>query len=532
MAHLHTPASHGGTGPESRHIPGTGGQARVSALARQRGTMAAVALALFCIQLDFFALTLALPDMARSFAVSPQAAQWTLSGYMLSLGALFIVAGRVGDIVGRRRALTAGCILFTGTMIGAALAPSLGVLVAFRVLQGAGAGLIFPVGIAVVTNGYPEARRARALGLTFALANIGTALGPFVGGGMAQGPGWRWIFWLLVPFSTAALLLTLRFVPDSRDESATRQVDIPGACMVAAGIAALSAGVDRSAAAGWTAGSTLGLLAVGVIFLALFPLRELRTAHPLIDLSLFRNLPFDLVTFVGSVCNICYAVLIFIASLYLQAVRGLSPIRAGVAFLSMAGLVALAGPIGARLQPRFRPAAVMAGAAGLAGLGILLLTAVSSWWAYVPVFALCGFGLGLGWTFANIATQEVVDPQRAGEASGVVLTFLVTLGGIGLAVAATIIAALEHSGHGMASAYATTLRIFAFMSLGAAILVMTVRQILVHRGLMKPLSMSAGSGAAGGSTGAGSGTGTEGGTGAGQSGISARPPGRQDVSDT
>jgi MFS family permease len=139
-----------------------------------------------------------------------------------------------------------GCVLFTATMIGAALAPSLPALVAFRVLQGAGAGLIFPVGIALVTNGYPPDRRARALGLTFALANIGTALGPFLGGGMAQGPGWRWIFWLLVPFSTAAALVALRYVPESRDESASRRVDLPGAAIVAAGVAAISFGVDRA----------------------------------------------------------------------------------------------------------------------------------------------------------------------------------------------------------------------------------------------------------------------------------------------
>jgi EmrB/QacA subfamily drug resistance transporter len=463
----------------------------LSDAARQRGTLTAVALALFCIQLDFFALTLALPAMAHSFAATPQAAQWTLSGYMLSLGALFIVAGRVGDIIGRRRAFLLGCVLFTGTMIGAALAPSLAVLVLFRVLQGAGAGLVFPVGIALVTNGYPEARRAKALGLTFALANIGTAVGPFVGGWMAEGPGWRWIFWLLVPVSTLAAVATLRYVPESRDETAPRQIDVPGAAIVAAGVAAVSFGVDRATATGWSSGATIGFLAAGIALLAAFPLRERRTAHPLIDLSLFRNLPFDLVTFLGTICNVCYAVTIFVVSLYLQNARGLSPIRAGLVFLGLAVLVAMAGPIGARLQPHFRPTVVMAGAGAIAGLSLVLLTNVTSWWAYVPVFAVCGFGLGLGWTFANIATQEVVDPGRAGEASGVVLTFLVTFGGIGLAAAASIISALEHAGRGTAGTYETTLRVFAFLSLGASLIVMVIRQILVRQGLMKPLSMAA-----------------------------------------
>ena len=201
--------------------------------------------------------------MARSFAVTAQSAQWTLSGYMLSLGSLFIVAGRIGDIVGRKRAFGTGCLLFTATMIGAALAPSLPVLVLFRVLQGAGAGLMFPVGIALV-----------------------------------------------------------------------------------------------------------------------------------------------------------------------------------------------------------------------------LPTFVTSWWAYVPVFASCGFGLGLGWTFTNIATQEVVGADRAGEASGVVLTFLVTTGGVGLAGAASIIGGLLRAGHDRASAYNTTLLAFALLALAAAAAVLATRHMLVRRGLI------------------------------------------------
>lgn len=484
----------------------------MSAVARQRGTLASASLALFCIQLDFFALTLALPDMARSFSASPESAQWTLSGYMLSLGALFIVAGRVGDIVGRRRAFVFGCVLFTATMIGAALAPTLPALVAFRVLQGAGAGLLFPVGIALVTNGYPEDRRARALGLTFALANIGTALGPFVGGGMAQGPGWRWIFWLLVPFSTAAALVALRYVPESRDESASRRVDLPGAAIVAAGVAAISFGVDRANSLGWSPAATIAFLVAGVALLCLFVVRERHTPNPLIDLSLFRNLPFDLVTFLGSVCNISFGVVVVVVSLYLQQVRGLSPLQAGVVFLGLATLVAIAGPVGARLQPHFRPTLIMAFAGTTAGLAILSLTVVTSWWAFVPIFSICGFGLGLGWTFSNIATQEVVDPDRAGQASGIVLTFLVTLGGIGLAAAASIISALERTGHSPRDAQETTLVIYALLSIAAAVIVMSIRAYLVRRGLMKPLSMAADRAAEPVPAATGGGTGSRGGT--------------------
>jgi MFS family permease len=152
-----------------------------------RGALLAVSVALFCIQLDFFALNLALPDMARTFHVGVSDAQWTISAYMPSLGSLFILAGRTGDIFGRRRALLCGIALFGAASGACAVAPSLGVLVAFRVLQGAGAALIFPVGIAALSNEFDEQSRGWALGLAFGIANVGTALGPFAGGGLAGG---------------------------------------------------------------------------------------------------------------------------------------------------------------------------------------------------------------------------------------------------------------------------------------------------------------------------------------------------------
>jgi MFS family permease len=166
----------------------------------------------------------------------------------------------------------------------------------------------------------------------------------------------------------------------------------------------------------------------------------------LVDLALFRNLPYMLVLCAGAISNIGYAVTIFGATLYLQLVRDLTPLTAGVVFLAPALLVALSGPLGARLGKQLRPAAVMAGAGVVSGSGLLALTYAHGWAAYVPAFAVAGLGFGLGWTFANVGTQDVVRPERAGEASGVLLTVLVTAGGIGIAAAASAIALLESSG--------------------------------------------------------------------------------------
>jgi len=210
-----------------------------SARAAGRGAVIAVSLAMFCIQVDFFALNLALPSIARGFHVGADEAQWTVSAYMLSVGSLFILGGRVGDIYGRRSALLGGIAGFTAASIGCALAPDLLALVVFRVVQGVGAAVIFPVGIAALSNAFPDDRRARVLGLVFAIANIGTALGPFVGGGLAGGPGWRWMFWLLAGLCAGALGVAAMAVPDSRDAAADRRLDILGAALVSTGVAAV-----------------------------------------------------------------------------------------------------------------------------------------------------------------------------------------------------------------------------------------------------------------------------------------------------
>ncbi len=156
---------------------------------RSRGTLIAVALALFCIQIDFFGLNLALPAMARLFGVGAGLIEWAVSAYMLSLGSLFILAGRIGDIFGRRKVLLCGIATFGCASAGCALSPSLAVLVACSIVQGAGAAVIFPVGIGAVSNAFGEQRRAWALGLAFGFGNIGMALGPFAGGGLSSGPG-------------------------------------------------------------------------------------------------------------------------------------------------------------------------------------------------------------------------------------------------------------------------------------------------------------------------------------------------------
>ncbi|CAM5668321.1 MFS transporter [Streptomyces avidinii] len=455
-------------------------RARSSAAARS-GAFVAVAVALFCVQLDFFALNLALPGIAAELGVTVSAAQWTLSSYMLAIGCFFIIGGRVGDVFGRRGTLLAGTALFTAGSVGCALAPGLGPLVLARIAQGVGAAFVFPVAVAVITNAFPERTRAKALGAVFGVANIGTALGPFVGGGFTEGPGWRWIFWLMAPLSLLSLLTALVYVPDSRDASASRELDLLGCALIVCSLAALTLAVERGDSWGWHSARVLLLFAGAVVAGGLFLVRERLARHPLVDLRLFRNVPYVLVTGMGSLSNMGYGVTVFLATLYLQGVRGLSPLLAGAVFLAPALLVALSGPLGVRLSRHMPPTAVMALAGACAGTGMYALTLVSAWWLYVPVFAWCGLGLGLGWTFSSVATQQTVAPARAGEAAGVLLTFLVTLGAIALAGAAAGISAMTPR-RSPEEAYDAILRLGGVAVLATAVAVVAVRLALRRSG--------------------------------------------------
>ena len=220
-----------------------------------------VALALFCIQLDFFSLGLALPVIARDMGSTTTNLQWVLSGYMLALGSLMIPASRMADLVGRKKVLLSGVAVFAVASLLCGLSQSASMLVAMRVLQGVGGAMILPVSLALVTNATDAAVRPRVLGMLFGIANIGTAVGPLVGGGLAATAGWRWVFFVNVPIAVVAFVMGARTLTDSRDPAGhtVREVDWIGLALVIVAVATLSLGIDgifpigRSAAFGFRA---------------------------------------------------------------------------------------------------------------------------------------------------------------------------------------------------------------------------------------------------------------------------------------
>src|SRR5436305_7036187 len=439
----------------------------------------AVSLAMFLVQLDFFALNLALPQMAHELHVTTTDMQWAISGYMLAVGALMIPGGRLGDILGRKRVLLAGVVLFGLASLAAGLPDSAGMVIGFRILQGVGAALSFPVGIAALTNAFPPGRRQAAIGNAYGIAAAGTALGPFVGGALSE-LSWRWVLIFNVPLALAALLLGLTSMEESRDPTVPRTIDVKGVAAVALGIAALTLAVDRGQTWGWASAATLGTFAAGGVLLMAFVAIERRVRFPLVELSLFRNTPYVVITLAGMVSNIAFCVTTFAVTIYLQQVRGLSPILAGVVFLAPSLSLAIMGPLSGHIGTRYRPIGLMGTAIGAGAIGLLILSGAHAWALFVPAFAVFGAGLGFGWSYVSVATQAVVRPERAGEASGVTLTIVVAVAGLCVATAATVLELLEAGGAtaGEANeqllrwtaigALAVSVALFAFQWLGSA----------------------------------------------------------------
>jgi EmrB/QacA subfamily drug resistance transporter len=443
---------------------------------RLRTILAATSMAMFTVQLDFFALNLALPDMASELDVSVDDLQWVISGYMLALAAFLIPAGRVGDLLGRKRVLLSGLVIFGGASLAGGLAPSADLVIAARVVQGVGGAILFPLAIAVVTNAFAPERQMRAIGNVYGLSALGAALGPFVGGGLTELIDWRAVLFVNVPITLLAGLLVFRSVSESRDDTAPRNIDLPGILFVASGIAALTYAVDRAADWGWLSPDTFGLIAAGLLLIGLFVLRESSARFPLVDLSLFRNRPYVGVTLLGTVANVSFVCATFGATLYLQNVEGYTPAEAGVIFLAASIPLGLAGPFSGRIGERFDIPRSMLAACGFGAAGLLLLSLGPGLAGVLAAFVLYGGGYGFGWSMASVGTQVTVPPERAGIASGVTLAVLIGCGGLAIATLST----LTVVGSGSAAALGSSLE-SAFLVIGiGSVLAATALVPLAH----------------------------------------------------
>lgn len=435
----------------------------------RRGALVAVALGIFCIQLDSFALNLALPSIGQDLRATDGHLQWAISAYLLSVGTFMLGSGRLGDLYGRRKLLTLGLAAFgTGSLL-CALAPNLTLLVVSRVLQGLGGSLIMPVGLALLTNVYPAETRGRATGLAIGLGGIATACGPFVGGVLTDIATWRSIFWINVPIALAAVW-SLRGTEESRDERSARVLDVHGLALVTLSLACLAAYVDRAPSWGWLSAGSILLLIGTIVLGVLFVRREFSAPLPLVNLTLFTNRPFVALTTSGAVANTATVVFLFVVPLSLQGSWGLTPFAAGTAFLAPSVLMAVAGPIAGRIPPE-RATAAMAQALLVAAAALFFASIADVLMVYVASVAICGAGLGVANALTLVATQGMVDPTRAGEASGVTKTVITVAAGLGVVLAAPV--AVPGASASVSSAALASVSLGAFVT--AIVLFLVIR---------------------------------------------------------
>ncbi|MER5914579.1 MFS transporter [Streptomyces sp. NPDC001982] len=403
--------------------------------------LAICCMSLLIVSLDNTVLNVALPSMQRELHASTSGLQWTIDAYTLVLASLLMLAGSTADRIGRKRVFMAGLIVFSIGSLLCSLAPNLESLIAFRMVQAVGGSMLNPVAMSIITNTFTDPReRARAIGAWGAVVGISMAAGPLVGGLLVESVGWRSIFWINLPVGLAAVLLTLRYVPESRAPRA-RRPDPVGQILVIALFGSLTYAIIEAPASG--AGAVAPFAVVALLALLGLLAYEPRRAEPLIDLRFFRSAPFSGATVIAISAFAALGGFLFLSTLYLQNVRGLDALHAGLWMLPMAVPTFLCAPLSGRLVGSRGPRLPLL----IAGLAMtasgLLFAAFAAETSDVTLFAgYVLFGLGFGFVNAPITNTAVSGMPRsqAGVAAAVASTSRQLGATLGVAVIGAVLA--------------------------------------------------------------------------------------------
>jgi EmrB/QacA subfamily drug resistance transporter len=446
---------------------------------RRRMTILAICcMSLLIVAMDNTIVNVALPSIRRDLHASLPGLQWTIDAYTIVLASLLLLAGSTADRLGRKRTFQVGLALFVSGSVLCSLAPTLGWLIAARMLQAVGGSMLNPVAMSIITNVFTDPReRARAIGAWGATVGISLALGPIVGGALTETAGWRAIFWINVPIGLAALVLTGLFVPESRALRA-RRVDPVGQVLVIVALASLTYAIIDGPKASWGSARTITLFAVSLLALIALVLYERRRKEPLIEPRFFRSAPFSGATLIAICSFAAFSGFLFLNTLYLQDTRGYSALQAGLCTLPMAVLAMFLAPIsgrlvsarGARLPLMIGGACMIISAVALTGLtdttplGLLLVA-----------YAIFGLGFGcLNPPITYTAVSGMPDSQ-AGVAAAVASTSRQVGQTLGVAITGSILgSALGIGAHSAGLAQASHPAWWLVAGCGAAVLALGV----------------------------------------------------------
>jgi EmrB/QacA subfamily drug resistance transporter len=410
---------------------------------RRIGILLICCMSLLIVGLDVTIVNVALPSIGRDLHASVSGLQWTVDAYTLVLASFLMLSGSTADRLGRKRTFVVGLILFSAGSLLCSLAPALGLLVVFRMLQAVGGSMLNPVAMSIITNTFTDPReRAQAVGVWGGVVGISMALGPVLGGLLVSSAGWRSIFWINIPVGLAAIVLALRYVPESRAPRA-RRFDPVGQVLWIVLLATLTYGIIEAPGRGWTSPAILAAFLTSAAALLAFLIYEPRRKDPLIDLRFFRSIPFASATVTAVAAFATLGGFLFLNTLYLQEVRGLSPVQAGLGTLPMAVLTMAASPVSGRIVGRRGPRIPLVVSGLSLATACAMLTRIDPVTPFTWLFAAYViFGLGFGLVNAPITNAAVSGMPRAqaGVAAAVASTSRQVGSVLGVAVAGAIVA--------------------------------------------------------------------------------------------
>ncbi|HEX3762109.1 MAG TPA: DHA2 family efflux MFS transporter permease subunit [Kofleriaceae bacterium] len=439
---------------------------------RQLVILAICCVSVALVSLDVTIVNVALPAIRSELHASIAGLQWSIDGYSVIVASLLLLAGSLADRFGRRRTFQVGLCVFSLGSLLCSLAPTTSALVAFRMLQAVGGSMLNPVAMSIIVNTFLDPRdRARAIGVWGAVFGVSMAVGPPLGGLLVETIGWRSIFWVNVPFGIAAIVLAARFVPESRADR-PRRFDPVAQALVIIGLLALTAAVIDGRRVGWTSWPIAAGFATAIACVTALIAWESRRREPMLDLRLFRSLPFSAATLTAVIAFAAFNGFLFLNSLYLQESRGMRASTAGLATLPIAVALMVCSPLSGRLvgAGRVRLVLVMSGIAMTTGA--LLLTQLTSDTSLAHLVAAYGiFGVGLGTVNAPITNTAVSGMPRsqAALASAVASTSRQVGASLGVALAGSLASAGIESAHHPEFANATHVVFWVIAGFGAAI---------------------------------------------------------------
>jgi EmrB/QacA subfamily drug resistance transporter len=427
-----------------------------------------VSVGLFMVVLDNLVINVALPSIHRQLGASIQALEWTVNAYVLSYAVLLLTGAAIGDRFGRKRMFTAGVALFTASSAAAAVAPTIGLLIAARAVQGVGAAIATPLTLTLLADAFPPEQRGLALGVWSGISGIAVALGPLVGGAVIQLSDWHWIFWINVPIGIVLVPLSIARLGESHGPA--RSVDLTGLGLSSAGLFGIVYGLIRAQSIGWAATETLASLIVGAALVIGFVRYELTVEQPMLPMRFFSKRAFAVTNAVSLSMYFGMFGSIFFLSQFLQNVLGNTPLQAGVKLLAWTGASLIISPIAGVYSERIgsRPFMVVGLALQAAALGWIALVAGvdTSYASMVGAFVLGGAGMALVFAPAANAVLASVKTDETGQASGATNSIRELGGVLGIAVLSTVFT----SNGGYTSAPAFVNGLVPALWIGAAVL--------------------------------------------------------------